>query len=59
MGNKTIVEVRSAVNDNVVMSFEHTNDEGANIVTAGFSKICSMLKINRVQAENQYYVTKR
>lgn len=59
--NKTeveIVEVRSSINDNVVMRFEHTSDDSTNIVTAGFSKICSILKINRVQAESRYYVTK-
>lgn len=52
-----IVEVRSAMNDNVVFSFENT-DEKTNIFTAGFSKVCSVLKINRVEAEQRYYVTK-
>lgn len=52
-----MVEVRSTINDNVVMSFEHTSDESVNIITAGFAKICSMLKIDRVQAESRYYVT--
>ncbi|WP_078598351.1 hypothetical protein [Evansella clarkii] len=56
--NTTVVEVRSAINDNVVMSFEHTSEESTNIITAGFSKICNALKINRVQAESRYYVTK-
>ncbi|MCC2249014.1 hypothetical protein JUJ52_03455 [Virgibacillus sp. AGTR] len=58
--NKTVetVEVRSSINDNVVVSFEHTSDDSANIVTAGFAKICNMLNINRVQAESHYYVTK-
>lgn len=52
------VEVRSAVNDNVVISFEHAESESVNIVTAGFNKICSAFGISRLQAENQYYVTK-
>lgn len=58
--NKSIekVEVRSAINDNVVVSFEHSSDDSVNIITAGFSKICNMLNINRVQAESRYYVTK-
>ena len=60
--NKTavseMVEVRSSINDNVVMRFEHANDESTNIITAGFAKICNVLKINRVQAESRYYVTK-
>lgn len=55
---KTTVEVRSAINDNVVMSFEHTNDGSTNLVTAGFAKICKAFKIDRMQAENRYYVTK-
>lgn len=50
------VEVRSAMNDNVVVSFEMTQDENANMFTAGFQKICDMLKINRVEAEQRYYV---
>jgi hypothetical protein len=58
--NQTIetVEIRSAINDNVVVRFEHTSDDSVNLITAGFSKICNMLKINRVQAESRYYVTK-
>lgn len=55
---KTTVEVRSAINDNVVISFEHTNDGSTNIVTAGFSKLCKAFKIDRMQAESRYYVTK-
>lgn len=50
------VEVRSAMNDNVVVSFEMTKDENSNMFTAGFQKICDMLKINRVEAEQRYYV---
>ncbi|MGX1195868.1 hypothetical protein [Metabacillus sp. SLBN-84] len=53
-----MVEVRSSVNDNTVLRFEHTGDDSINIVTAGFAKICTLLKINRVQAESRYYVTK-
>lgn len=60
MEKKTIekVEVRSSINDGVVMSFDHTSDESVNIITAGFSKICKAMRINRVQAESRYYVTK-
>lgn len=60
MEKKTIetVEVRSSINDNVVVRFEHSSDDSVNIITAGFSKICNMLNINRVQAESRYYVTK-
>jgi len=53
-----IIEVRSAVNDNVVVKFEHVCDESTNIITAGMTKICNLLKINRVQADQRYYVTK-
>ena len=56
--NKQIIEVRSAVNDNVVVRFEHVEDESINIFTEGFNRICNMLRINRVQAEERYYVTK-
>lgn len=52
------VEVRSSINDNVVVRFEHSSDDSVNLITAGFSKICNMLNINRVQAESRYYVTK-
>lgn len=51
-----VVEVRSSMNDNVVISFE-TSDQSVNIVSAGFARICDLLKINRVQAESRYYVT--
>lgn len=54
MENNQIIEVRSAINDNVVMTFEH--DTSINVVTAGFNKICQLLHINRVQAEKHYYV---
>lgn len=53
---KHVIEVRSAINDNVVIRFEHKEDESVNVITAGFNKICKVLKINRVQAENRYYV---
>lgn len=53
---KHVIEVRSAINDNVVIRFEHQEDESVNVITAGFNKICKALKINRVQAENRYYV---
>lgn len=53
---KHVIEVRSAINDNVVIRFENTEDESVNVITAGFNKICKVLKINRVQAENRYYV---
>lgn len=53
-----VVEVRSQTNDNVVIRFQQTQDESINIVTAGYNKICSMLKINRLEAERRYYVTK-
>ena len=52
--NTQIVEVKSAMNDNVVVSFEV--DASRNIFTEGFSKICGMLNINRVEAEQRYYV---
>lgn len=52
------IEVRSAINDNVVVSFEHTADDSTNIFTAGFEKICKLCGIDRVQAESRYYVTK-
>lgn len=54
--NKSVVEVRSAINDNVVIRFE-ADDNSTNIITAGFNRICEALKINRVQAESRYYVT--
>ncbi|KQY91014.1 hypothetical protein ASD24_24780 [Paenibacillus sp. Root52] len=56
MENKTI-EVRSSINDNVVIRFEHVEDSSINIFTAGYQKICKLLKINRVQAEERFYVT--
>jgi len=52
---KRKVEVRSTMNDNVVVSFAH-EDTGTNIVTAGYNKICNLLGINRVIAEQRYYV---
>ena len=52
------IEVRSSINDNLVVSFEHSQDESVNLVTAGYNKICSMFKIDRMNAENRYYVTK-
>lgn len=58
MKKQQIVEVKSAINDNVIMSFE-VRDEGTNVITAGFKKICDMLKIDRVQAESRYYVTQK
>jgi len=56
-GNQ-VIEVRSAVNDNVVVRFEQTVDNSTNIITAGMAKICELLNINRVQADTRYYVTK-
>ena len=53
-----VIEVRSAINDNVVVRFEQTIDESTNVITAGMNKICDLLKINRVQADARYYVTK-
>lgn len=55
MKKQQIVEVKSAINDNVIMSFE-VKEEGVNVITAGFKKICDVLGINRVQAESRYYV---
>lgn len=55
---KQIVEVRSAITDNVVVSFVHEVDSTTNIFTAGYNKICEIVGMNRVQAENRYYVTK-
>ncbi|MBD7970302.1 hypothetical protein [Paenibacillus gallinarum] len=54
---KKIVEVRSNTNDNVVIRFEHVEDSSINIFTEGYKKICNRLGINRVQAEERYYVT--
>lgn len=53
----TRIEVRSSINDNVVVSFERTEQDAKNVITAGYDKICRMLKINRVEAERRYYVT--
>ena len=55
---KQIVEVRSTVNDNVVMQFEQDNNTGTNFITAGYKKVCDMFRINRVEAGNRYYITK-
>lgn len=57
--NKTQkVEVRSLVNDNAVITFEQTHDESVNLISVGYSRICKMLGINRVEAESRYYVSK-
>ncbi|MEK4529825.1 hypothetical protein NST38_30950 [Paenibacillus sp. FSL H8-0104] len=57
MTKKKIVEVRSSITDNVVLQFEHTEESSVNIFTAGYKAICKHLRINRVQAEERYYVT--
>lgn len=55
--NETVrVEIRSQINDNVVLSFEKEAD-GVNVITAGFERICRAFGMNRVDAENRYYVT--
>lgn len=58
MNENTIIEVRSHINDNVVIQFNAPQDAQTNIVTAGFERICNALRINRVQAESRYYVTR-
>lgn len=57
MTKNKIVEVRSSTNDNVVIQFEHVEESSVNIFTAGYKAICKHLRINRVQAEERYYVT--
>lgn len=52
------MEVRSAVNDKVIMSFEHTADNSVNVITAGYNKVCAAFGIDRMNAENRYYVAK-
>lgn len=53
---KTVtVEIRSQLNDNVVISFEK-QDDGVNPISAGFDRICKAFGINRVDAESRYYV---
>lgn len=55
--NHTVkIEVRSQINDNVVIAFEKEAD-GVNVITAGFERICQAFGMNRVDAENRYYVT--
>ena len=54
--NKQIIEVRSAINDNVVHSFEVEQNDSVNIVSAGYDKICKLFGIDRVSASNNYYV---
>ncbi|OMF76762.1 hypothetical protein [Paenibacillus glucanolyticus] len=54
---KKMVEVRSNINDNVVIRFEHVEESSVNIFTAGYKAICKRLGINRVQAEERFYVT--
>lgn len=56
--NEAQVEIRSQFNDHVVMTFTQTNDASVNIITEAYNKICSLFKINRVEAERRYYVTK-
>lgn len=50
------IEVRSQTNDRVVMTFEHTEQQGTNIVTAGYNRIMKAFGIDRMNAENRYYV---
>lgn len=54
--NKTI-EVRSTTNDNVVLTFSHTEESETNIFTAGYKRICEAFNINRVDAESRYYIS--
>lgn len=49
------IEIRSQINDNVVLSFEK-QDDGINPISAGFERICKAFGMNRVDAENRYYV---
>lgn len=51
------IEVRSAMNDNVVLSFSHTEESETNIFTAGYKRICQAFNINRVDAESRYYIS--
>lgn len=50
------VEVRSAINDNVVIAFEKSEHEPKNAITAGYDRICKTLGISRAEAERRYYV---
>lgn len=52
------VEVRSSVNDKVVITFEHKTDNSVNLVTAGYNRVCAAFGIDRMNAENRYYVAK-
>lgn len=58
MKQNTIIEVRSHINDNIVIQFNAPEDAQVNVISAGFERICKALRINRVQAESQYYVTR-
>lgn len=50
-------EVRSQFNDKVILAFEHTETPGVNVITAGYNKVCKAFGIDRINAENRYYVT--
>lgn len=54
--NKIVVEIRRQEFDNVVATIEHSSDSSINPITAGYEKICNMLKINKVEASRHFYV---
>lgn len=54
--NKIVVEIRRHEFDNVVATIEHSKDSSINPITAGYAKICDMLKINKVEASRHFYV---
>lgn len=52
------VEVRSLLNENTVIQFQTTETPTTSVISEGWSRICKALKMNRVQAESRFYVTK-
>lgn len=57
MNRETVmVEVRSTMNDNVVIAFEKSEHDPKNAITAGYDRICKAFGINRAEAERRYYV---
>lgn len=52
------IEIRSNANDKAVITFEHTEDNSVNVITAGYNRVCAAFGIDRMNAESRYYVTK-
>lgn len=56
--NTVKVEVRSIHNDMPVIQFETVESPTTSVISEGWSRLCNMIKSDRVQAETRYYVTK-